>query len=255
MKEECDRLLVGDEHLQQFLRWVNKKSCSVNASYKAVAIRAFYLSLSLDFDISRILTRTLHRDLSLSLDFDLHLSHALDRDLARDLDLTHDRILTRTLNRDLDLDRDLDRVLDITRTLTRDPPFDGDLDLNLTLNLALNLAPALSRTLDLNLEPELKRAIQELKAQLPSSKERKIVQKWYQQNGKKWITAFRNVMIKYRNIGHDWQFTDLQKKLINEYYYANRLLVDCLNSDAYISRDVREEIENTLLLPYQPKDL
>jgi hypothetical protein len=30
---------------------------------------------------------------------------------------------------------------------------------------------------------------------------------------------------------------------------ANQLLVDCLNSDCYVSREVRQEIEDTLLLP------
>ncbi|HEY9638090.1 MAG TPA: hypothetical protein V6D14_32150 [Coleofasciculaceae cyanobacterium] len=29
---------------------------------------------------------------------------------------------------------------------------------------------------------------------------------------------------------------------------ANRLLVDCLNSDCYVSREVRQEIEDTFLL-------
>ena len=32
-------------------------------------------------------------------------------------------------------------------------------------------------------------------------------------------------------------------------FYANKLLSDCLNSDCYVSRDVRQEIEDTLLLP------
>ncbi|MCT7979320.1 NACHT domain-containing protein [Laspinema olomoucense] len=33
------------------------------------------------------------------------------------------------------------------------------------------------------------------------------------------------------------------------YCNANQLVLDCLNSDCYVSRDVREEIEETLLLP------
>jgi hypothetical protein len=45
------------------------------------------------------------------------------------------------------------------------------------------------------------------------------------------------------------QFTDAQKALLQQYYDANLLLVECLNSDCYVSRSVREEIEATLLLP------
>jgi predicted NACHT family NTPase len=40
-----------------------------------------------------------------------------------------------------------------------------------------------------------------------------------------------------------------QKELLQEYYDANKLLVDCLNSDCYVSREVRAEIEASLLLP------
>jgi hypothetical protein len=57
------------------------------------------------------------------------------------------------------------------------------------------------------------------------------------------------VVIEHRNIGHDWQFSDVQWELLQQYYDANQLLVDCLNSECYVSRAVREEIEATLLLP------
>ena len=57
------------------------------------------------------------------------------------------------------------------------------------------------------------------------------------------------MIIEHRNIRHDWQFSDAQIKRLQQYYNANELLVDCLNSDCYVSRDVRQEIEETLLLP------
>ena len=50
-------------------------------------------------------------------------------------------------------------------------------------------------------------------------------------------------------IGHDWQFNVEQKILLQQYYDANKLLVNCLNSDCYVSREVRQEIEASLLLP------
>ena len=56
-------------------------------------------------------------------------------------------------------------------------------------------------------------------------------------------------MIKYCNMGHNWQLSQAQAKLLEQYYAANKLLVDCLNSDCYVTRSVREEIEATLLLP------
>jgi hypothetical protein len=56
-------------------------------------------------------------------------------------------------------------------------------------------------------------------------------------------------MFKYRKIRHDWQFSNEQKELLQKYYDANKLLVDCLNSDCHVSRKVRQEIEDSLLLP------
>jgi hypothetical protein len=56
-------------------------------------------------------------------------------------------------------------------------------------------------------------------------------------------------MIKYRNIGYDWQFNDSQEELLNQYDYANKLLVECLKKSRYITREVRQEIEDTLILP------
>lgn len=61
-------------------------------------------------------------------------------------------------------------------------------------------------------------------------------------------------MIEHRNIGHDWQFNEQQKELLKQYHDANKLLVDCLNSDCYVSQEVRREIEDTLLLPIAEVD-
>ena len=52
-------------------------------------------------------------------------------------------------------------------------------------------------------------------------------------------------MIKHCNIGRGREFSAPQKELLKEYFEANKLLIDCLNSGCV----VREEIEETLLLP------
>jgi predicted NACHT family NTPase len=102
----------------------------------------------------------------------------------------------------------------------------------------------------LMLEPNLGQALQELKEQLPDldSNEWRFRQ-WWEANGQVWAEQLRAILIDYRNIGHDWQFSDEQKNLLKQYYDANKLLVDCLNSDCYVSREVRSQIEETLLLP------
>ncbi|MEH2116836.1 NACHT C-terminal helical domain 2-containing protein [Nostoc sp.] len=46
-----------------------------------------------------------------------------------------------------------------------------------------------------------------------------------------------------------WYFDDEQKKLLRQYYKANKLMVYCLNSLCDVSSEVRSHIEDTLLLP------
>ena len=67
-------------------------------------------------------------------------------------------------------------------------------------------------------------------------------------NENEWTQELRQVCIDLRNIGHDWQFTDEQVELLEQYYASNLLLVECMNR-SYVSKPVREEIESTMLLP------
>jgi predicted NACHT family NTPase len=93
-----------------------------------------------------------------------------------------------------------------------------------------------------------------LYTQPPNSKaDRKTKEQWWQTNRQAWTEEMRSLMIEHRNIGHDWQFTEEQTERLQQYYDANQLLVDSLNSECYVSRPVREEIEATLLLPINPE--
>ena len=46
------------------------------------------------------------------------------------------------------------------------------------------------------------------------------------------------------------QFSKHQKQVLKQYYYANKLLVDCVNHARYVSRPVREEITENVLVPF-----
>jgi predicted NACHT family NTPase len=45
------------------------------------------------------------------------------------------------------------------------------------------------------------------------------------------------------------RFSKHQKQVLKRYYYANKLLVDCLNHARYVSRSVREDITENILIP------
>jgi predicted NACHT family NTPase len=128
-----------------------------------------------------------------------------------------------------------------------------DLALDFDLDIVVDLNHGLDRFLEHGLifaeDPESKSQMQEIRYRLPDSKNRDRFQQWWEQNGSQWTEDLHQIMIKYRNIGHDWRFTDQQKAKLQEYDDANLLLADCLNSECYVSREVREEIEATMLLP------
>jgi predicted NACHT family NTPase len=220
MKDRIDKLLAGDEKLQQFLRWVDEKARLVQVPYKLPAVRAFHLTL------------TCASTLALDRNYILALSRTLDSKIPND--------------RGLSLAGSLDRELNLTRVLL------------LTLKWAHDCVPdldsclhsGLSYACDLTFDSYLKQLLQQIKEQLPAiNRDKDRFEKWWQDKGKTWTEQLRAVMIEHGNIGHDWQFTDEQKEQLQHYYHANKLLVDCLNSDGYISRQVRQEIEETLLLP------
>ena len=112
----------------------------------------------------------------------------------------------------------------------------------------------LARDLARDLDPDLKQALTGLRAQLPDpTTDWDEFEQWWFTCGKTWMEQLRQAMVTYRNIGHDWQFSEAQVAQLNQYVAANQLLVDCLNCECYVTRSVRQEIEATLLLPIDTK--
>ncbi|HEY9619453.1 MAG TPA: NACHT domain-containing NTPase [Crinalium sp.] len=56
---------------------------------------------------------------------------------------------------------------------------------------------------------------------------------------------------QYQNTQHDWHFSPEQQAVLQQYYDANQLLLDCLNSNCEVTDAVRQDIEAALLLPQQ----
>jgi predicted NACHT family NTPase len=234
MKWEIDSLLAQDEDLQRFLDWVEKKSASIKNHYKPAAVRAYYFFLGIGIALDFYLDRSRYQSLSQSH----NLYHSRYQSLALDIDIdcSHARSLGFDLYLDRSLGLDQDLEVDSVVTLVLDSALDFD--------VARTLIFALKRASDC-VPKDLKKPLKQLLRQLSGNRD---FNNWWQANGQNWIEQLRDIMIHHRNIGHDWQFSDNQKKLLQQYYEANKLLVECINSDCYISREVRVEIESTLLL-------
>jgi predicted NACHT family NTPase len=244
LKQATDSLLADDPQLQAVLVWATEKAESVQKSYKLHAAIAFYfaldLALTLDLALERVYTGDHALALALALDRVYTGDHALtlDQDHALDLDLA--RTLARTL--------DLTHALDLARTLAR------TLDLTHTLYLAFSRTLDLDRALDRARQlknQDLVDQLANLQSQLESIHNLSWEQKkeWWRNEGQDWIRSLRDAMLKHRNIGHDWQFSEQQKALLKKYYSANWRLAECLKTDCYLSREVRQDIEATILRP------
>lgn len=156
-----------------------------------------------------------------------------------------DRILDDALNRPLTPlnNSALNSVLDyaINHALKHEinPIFYLALNRALVHGIVSAIEPGILRAFIRSLDPELRQILEQLKEQFLHGN----------YNNKALTDEFTRMMISHRYIGDDWQFSQEQKELLRQYYDANKLLVDCLNSGCNVSGEVRREIEDTLLLP------
>ncbi len=148
-------------------------------------------------------------------------------------------VLARTLVLDLDLcqnhNLNIDLAFDLARALETKDGEDLGLDLELDLSLALEYAQEAA-------DPQLADALTELIEVCPEDADSEI--KW-----EDWANNLRQQTINNRNIGQIWNLTAHQLEHLRQYCNANRLLVECLESDCYVRQPVRQAIEQSLLLP------
>jgi predicted NACHT family NTPase len=153
----------------------------------------------------------------------LNLANVLARSLVLDLDLCQNRNLN------------IDLAFDLARALETKDGEDLGLDLELDLSLALEYAQEIS-------DRFLADALTELIETCPEDVDSDI--KW-----EDWANNLRQQTISHRNIGQIWNLTPHQLEHLRQYCEANRLLVECLESDCYVRQPVRQAIEQSLLLP------
>ncbi|WP_341531280.1 NACHT domain-containing NTPase [Nostoc sp. UHCC 0302] len=109
---------------------------------------------------------------------------------------------------------------------------------------------ALSNILGIVLDVGLYKSLQQLSDQLPNYRQnQERFELWCQTNYSAWAEQLRMTVINYRNINHQWQFSPEQQQVLQRYYDANQLLLDCLHSNCEVTPAIRQEIEATLLLP------
>ncbi|MBW4651588.1 MAG: NACHT domain-containing NTPase [Kaiparowitsia implicata GSE-PSE-MK54-09C] len=109
---------------------------------------------------------------------------------------------------------------------------------------------ALNNMMVMILDAGFYKSLQQLRDQLPPpNQNQERLDLWSQTHYSAWIERLRDTITDYRKINHSWQFSPEQEQVLQRYYDANQLLIDCLNSNCEITATIRQEIETTLLLP------
>jgi predicted NACHT family NTPase len=215
MKQQVDSFIASDEKLQHFLVWVNEKTLLVQSLFKAEVIRSFYFNIGLASYYGYNDYRALF-------------------DVVDHFDANSQGF---------------------EACFTSDPPDEILTDLTLTLYFETTCYEGFR-------DAPLQEALERLMEQIPNQNdiydwydensewwEKDENVEWWKANSEAWMEQWRAVVIEHRNIGHKWEFSDKQIESLQNYYNANEFLVDCLNSSCIISDRVRQEIEETLLLP------
>ncbi|MGB3756807.1 MAG: hypothetical protein WBA07_10575 [Rivularia sp. (in: cyanobacteria)] len=259
IKYQTDRLLAGDNKLQQFLEWLGDKAKLINNTYKPTSVRAFYFEISLTVAIApgKASNDTLvdigeNGRLILFLEgaFSLNLSRACKNGIQKggngnsqllDYSLVYALVLSFAFNHNYTHPKRL-----------HDEIYKG---MNYRLEQAFYNAKDIEiKKLILQLRTQL---ILELKTQLPIQDSQSLTsglnnddknEPIWKEKCQRWTYHLRNMLIEHCNVGHDWQFTNMQIQNLRQYYHASVTLVQCLNS-CNISDKLREYIEETLLFP------
>ncbi|MBD2080418.1 NACHT domain-containing NTPase [Leptolyngbya sp. FACHB-17] len=209
MKRQIDALVAQDQDVQKFLGWAHQKSLAAPPS--PTAIRAFHHALT-------------HQPQLVPL---LALSSTLDQGVF--LDMALDNLVRKC-------------------TMSAKRNAKGADAGNVTYARAC--VDALDNALILVMDINLHRSLQQLKDQLPDlAKDRKEFQTWWKTSALSWAEQLRAAISEHRNTQHQWNFSPEQQHLLQQYYTANQLLIDCLNTGCAVTAAVRQEIEVTLLLP------
>ncbi|HEV3470607.1 MAG TPA: NACHT domain-containing protein [Pyrinomonadaceae bacterium] len=209
-RRSVDELLGGDAKLRALLGWAARKSSAIQA--EPWFVRPNYLFLELHYTSrSPILAR------ALTLALDLARSGGRARDIGREHALT------------VALDHALVNTLDRTReSFIRDPAG----------RCARDRALALDRARDLGLD----RLAEEIAAlQIPTN--RVAPAEW-----QLFADRLRALMLRHRDIRHEWNLTETQEARLADYLVANILLQDCLEL-AFMPRDEKKAMLNSLYLP------
>lgn len=260
MKQALDESIKEDKGIQQFLIWLHEKTASLGSHYHESALRAFYCDVvegtKSDHYTSTSEKATVSVNRKISRMFDSRLDKDIDEARTVGVNLCKSEYDGITYNPSKLRKIELRRLIYQAETLPAvDVAFDKDVAIACTQPYTYKFDRGypengyLGRAISLLVRSsdwDFRRQLIYIMNAFPNSYE------WgdylYERRLEEWRQGLSSCLYRYRNLKLDWQFSDEQKQLLNNYYAANKLLVNCIQ-ESNASPEVQKEIQDTLLLP------
>jgi hypothetical protein len=237
---------IANEELQNFSTWIQEKS-SLKERQKSAAMRAFYLAMSLD--LIGIIACLPYLEIMLGF---AELRSQLHIDLSNQTSRRENLFTSLHISS--------------SRASPYGPEFlQAGTNINIALSFSmtfklLNLyeervspftsacSSGLVRTLDGDFRDDLTHIVNDIKTIGFTSIDR--LNAWWSINGDAWTEKLSNIITEYRDLIEELQcLNDEQQQTMRKYNDANVFLVELLKIENAASQEVRQEIEDNLLLP------
>jgi NACHT domain len=222
MKQKIDLIVSKDKKIEEFLLWIHEKT-AVYPSSRGAAARVIYFLQSTSS--------------SNFFDFDINLIYALDR-------YTSARVKSLS-----------NSCLEMYECFSLFAAFGANCAPEMPvfikfIRLCQIICKILSADCEIVFNSSLLQGLKDLQKRLPeaSHEDFQPLKEWMKSDGGSWIEEARRIVRVYDDIP-SWKFTASQTKLLQQYYDSNKLLVDCMSSDCYTNKEVREAVVNKLFVP------
>ena len=253
MKKYIDKLVANDLEINLFLSWISNKAKATNKDYKLAALRAIFLAFVQNLENDPI--NHLFTKIDQSLNSEYHsLYDLLYGFFSRPNNSTYDFAVFLVINefedekfnihlQKIDLPNrywqpDDESEFERYRFSCLSSKYFSGVEANQYISeIILSLLPPFEYYL----------------AKDSSASEQNFrwgyLDDWWAANDNDWSKQFKSILNNYRGLGNNWQPNIKQKEVLKNYYDANKLLMDCLNSNTSVINQLQQEIAESLLLP------